>query len=180
MTPRLHTSFDGEHPSRTVIRPKSARRRVRGRLQRLWIARRRAATAAGLGLLAAGSTILALSALRPLSEPVIPEASPPESDTSVGATASTREPVLDDNQRILALDRSAVVLPVEVGSSVELVGLRQTVIDVETEVIAERAEVAAVTDQAVLLIVGAEAARTATEVAAMGQLAVLGRDHPNN
>ena len=177
-----------ETPTRTLTRPSSRSHRLRGRADRLRATWLRAVGAVGVGLVAAALTVAGLSAHRSDPDdqgPAVagadeldhrPEA---ESDASatVGAVADGVGPLAHD-QRILALERSAIVLPVSVGSTVEVVGFLSSVTDVEAEVIATRAEVVGVTDQAVLVALGAEAAYRAGEIAAVGRVTILGREHP--
>lgn len=176
-------SGDRAFAAPTLTRPSSRARRLRGRVDRLRTAWRRGAVAAGAGLLAAGATVAVLS--QPPAAP--PQAHRSESATDEGASGpapdvdpplptSPGRAALDEDLRILALDRSTIALPVSVGSVVEVIGLRPTVTDVHAEVIAGRAEVVGVTDQAILVAVDAEAAHTAAEIAAVGRVTILGRD----
>ncbi|MDH4280865.1 MAG: hypothetical protein OEW83_22590 [Acidimicrobiia bacterium] len=168
----------------TLVRPTTATRRLRGRLGRLRLVWRRVAIAAGAGLLAAGLATAWLTApatsdggrrtAAAADDPVIGAAL----DGLTPAPTSAGQEALADDQRILALDRSAIALPVSPGSVVEVIGLRPTVDDVRAEVITARAEVVGVTDQAILVLVDAGPAYTAAEIAAVGRVTILGRDQP--
>ncbi|MDH3301389.1 MAG: hypothetical protein OES24_12865 [Acidimicrobiia bacterium] len=169
----------------TLTRPMSAARRLRGRLDRLRLAWRRVAIATGTGLLAAGVTVAWLSArstppfpAHRSTEPADDPLFEPESATGQPPKASSGRAELDENLRILALDRSTIALPVSVGSVVEVLGLRPTVADVQAEVITARADVVGMTDEAILVAVDADAAYTAAEIAAVGRVTILGRDVP--
>lgn len=165
-----------------LTRPTSTANRLRGRLGRLRLAWRRVAIATGAGLLAAGLTTAWLEAAPRTSEPnAPPRAAADDAPTAAGAgnVGSGPPPVLADDQRILALDRSAIALPVTVGDVVDLIGLRPSVADVQAEVVAERVEVVGLTEQAILVAVDADAAYEAAEIAAVGRVTILGRGQPS-
>ncbi len=162
-----------------LTRPTSTANRLRGRLGRLRLAWRRVAIATGAGLLAAGLTTAWLEAASHTSERrAPPRAAADDSLTAADTVGSGPPPVLADDQRVLALDRSTIALPVTVGNVVEVIGLRPSVADVQVEVVAARAEVVGVTEQAILLAVDAEAAYEAAEIAAVGRVTILGREQP--
>lgn len=169
----------------TLPRPTSTANRLRGRLGRLRLAWRRLAFAVGAGLLAAGLTTAWLGAGPSSTEPRSPVRTEVDGSAAVAGAGDsgppptpTDRPELADDQRILALDRSAIALPVTVGTVVEVIGLRPAVADVRTEVIEARAHVVGVTDQAVLVEVDADAAYRAAEIAAVGRVTILGRTRP--
>lgn len=164
----------------TLVRPTSASHRLRGRFDRLRLVWRRVAIAAGAGLTAAGLTMAWLTAGPPNGDRDR-QTQGASDDAATGDLPADRAPAQDqaplaDTERILALDRSTIALPVSVGSVVEVIGLRPTVADVRAEVIAARAGVVGVTDQAILVAVDADAAHRAAEIAAVGQVTILGRD----
>lgn len=169
----------------TLTRPTSAARRLRGRFDRLRLAWRRVAIATGTGLLAAGVTVAWLSVRSTPPLPTDRSIAPAddalvelESDTGQPPRAPSGRAELEENLRILALDRATIALPVSVGSVVEVLGLRPTVADVQAVVITARADVVGVTDEAILVAVDADAAYTAAEIAAIGRVTILGRDTP--
>lgn len=168
----------------TLARPTTATRRLRGRFGRLRLVWRRAAVATVAGLLAAGLASAWLTA-PPTSDPEQRSTAPADVPVVIapldGLTPGPRsagQVALGNDQRILALDRSAIALPVSPGSIVEVIGLRPAIDDVRAEVITTRAEVVGVTDQAILVLVDAGAAYTAAEIAAVGRVTILGRDQP--
>ncbi len=171
-----------------LTRPTSTARRWRGRIERVVAARRRVAVATGSGLLAAALTVVALSSLRSAADPAGSPTGRSADAVPMAATGADRSnpvpppPVdaagLDPDQRIIALERSSIALPVGVGAFVEVVGFRPTVTGVQAEVIASRVEVVGLTDEAVLVAVDAEAAYTIGEIAAIGRVTVLGRGLP--
>lgn len=164
-----------------LTRPTSTANRLRGRLGRLRLAWRRVAIATGAGLLAAGLTTTWLEAAPRTSQRSAPPRAATDSPTAAGAdtVGSGPPPVLADDQRILALDRSTIALPVTVGDVVELIGLRPSVADVQADVVAARVEVVGLTEQAILLAVDADAAYEAAEIAAVGRVTILGRQQPS-
>lgn len=167
-----------------LVRPTSTAYRLRGRLGRLRLVWRRLAFAAGAGLLAAGLT-MAWWAAPSSSERRDPQRTAVDESPFVAGAGEpgspetpTDRPALGDDQRIVALDRSTIALPVTVGTVVEVIGLRPVGPDVRAEVIAARADVVGVTDEAVLVAVDADAAHQAAEVAAVGRVTILGRERP--
>lgn len=142
--------------------------------------------ATGSGLLAAGLTVAALSSLRSAADSAGPSIGRSDDSITTATTDADRwKPIpptpvdgvgLDPDKRIIALERSTIALPVAVGAVVEIVGFRPTVTDVRAEVIAPRAEVIGLTDEAVLVAVDAEAAYSVGEIAAVGQVTLLGRE----
>lgn len=168
-------------PARRLTRPTTTRRRWSGRIARLRIRWRRLTASVAVGLAAAALTILALSSLTDDSiveqlEPVT-EVSTTDADATGPAGKQDDEVggrTLEADQRIVALDRSAVALPVSLGAEVEVVGLRPTVTDMETEVISPRAEVIGVTDDVILLVMHVDAAHRAGEIDAIGSLTLFG------
>lgn len=166
-----------------LTRPTSTANRLRGRLDRLRRVWRRVAVSGAAGLLAAGATTAWLTAgpLGPAEDGGLPAATGNPSTVDavdVAPPTPAGRPALADDQRILALDRSGIALPVTPGSVVEVVGLRPTITDVRAEVLAARAEVVGVTDQAILVAVDADAAHAAAEIAAVGRVTILGREWP--
>ncbi len=80
----------------------------------------------------------------------------------------------DSDGRIVAVDRSAVGVPAQVGDRVELLGLKPTVDAVESVVIANDAVVVGGDDRTLLLMLDREDAYYAIELQAVGSLVVLG------
>ncbi len=176
------TGSPPDTPSRTLVRPTSTTARLRGRLARLRLGWRRLAVAAGAGLSAAILTVVWLS-----SAPAEPDEvstsntgdTPPEEPATAEPDPSAQhENRIGADQRIVALERSTVEVPVTIGSVVEVIGLRPTVTDVQAEVIAPRAQVVGLTDDAVMVVLDVEAAHLAVELASEGRVAILGRERP--
>ncbi len=170
-----HNPHPAPSTDRLLPRPVSSRHRVRGRLQRLRLGWRRPALALAAGLSAAAVTVSALSATGSGPKTEAADPAPPVVDSARSVDEPTR---LDTDQRVVAIDRSMVALPVAVADVVELVALRPTATDYEAEVITAEAEVVGVTEDAVLLAMDSNAAYRTGETSAVGSIMVLGQALP--